>query len=362
MLKRLKKFLSLLTAILLIFSASGLNVSAASFFEGELEYISTSDEEIEALFDERAALLAEIFRAQGEQVQIQNTTINALNDIDMQLIRKGVTFLSRNEVSALFPETKTNKELALSGMTMTEIQDDTITPLVDIPDSAINTWASYRSVYTSDGVTYNIQKLVAQPLVSSSPLNKIGGTRVVCTNKLIAGIANVLSACAENAVGSLISELTESNIIVRVYDVISAFIAGVSTSTEVDVEHVDYSWSQVTTASFMYVRPSTETDDYQWLSLICTKTVTSVGYQSPGFHYVNSNGNSVLAPQVIQGNKTIRNTPSGYNSDSLAVYAYTSLINAGQNCIGYVELTGPEGKLIKRISGFCPSFPIHCEY
>ena len=362
MLKRLKKFLSLLTAILLIISASGLNVSAASFFEGELEYISTSDEEIEALFDERAALLAEIFRAQGEQVQIQNTTINALNDIDMQLIRKGVTFLSKNEVSALFPETKTNKELALSGMTMTEIQDDTITPLVDIPDSAINTWASYRSVYTSDGVTYNIQKLVAQPAMGSSPLAEANSRIVTFSKNWKAGVENVLTVLAGNYVGAITSGITEASVVVKLYDLLEAFITGVSQTTEVDIPHIVYSWSLVTTASFMYVRPSTETDDYQWLSLICTKTVTRVHYQSPTFNYINSNGSQVLAPDIIDGEKLIRNTPSGYNSDSLAVYAYNTLISAGQNCVGYIDITAPEAKRVEQITPCCPSFPIHCEY
>ena len=361
MLKKLTKIICLLVAFVFIFSSSSFDVSAASYPGNEMVHLSAVDEEIESLFDQRAALLAQIFGEPQWYAQTQKTRMDALNAIDTQLARKGVTFLSLNEVYEQFPETKNNK--AFSGKTMKKMQGDTLTPQAEIPDSPVNTWASYRSTYTSNGVTYNIQKLIAQPSSPSSPLAEVGTRTVTFSRNWEAGAVNVFSTLAEASLEGLVGEIPGASFALTFLDAVDSFIAGVSTTTEVDVPHITYSWSLVTTASFMYVRQNNQTDDYQWLSLVCTKTATQVGYQIPCFGYVDSGGTSVLTPNVIQGDRMIYNTPNNYNSDSLAVSAY----NAGagfplQNCIGSIDITAPEGKRVERISPCYPSYPIHCEF
>ena len=116
MLKKLRKSTCFLVATLLLFSSINSPVYAVS---DEAAYVSSTEEEIERLFDQRATVLAQIFNAQGRmQIQLQNSRLSELNAIDMQLIRNGVTFLSSDEVYAQFPETKNDKALALSGQTL----------------------------------------------------------------------------------------------------------------------------------------------------------------------------------------------------------------------------------------------------
>jgi len=361
MFKKLAKTLCLFFAIVFAITSSALTVSASSYPENEAANLSSYEQEIENLFDQRAAVLAQIFREQS--VQTQSSRIDALNSIDMQLARKGVTFLSLDEVYAQFPETKSNKELSLSGQTMGELQEGAQTPRVEVPDSAVNTWASYRSTYTYNGISYNIQKLIAQPTDPSSPLAEANSRTVTFSRNWQAGAVNVISTFAEAGLGALVGEIPSASFALTFLDAVESFITGISTTTEVDVPHIVYSWSLVTTASFMYVRQSNQTDDYQWLSLICTKTTTEVGYQLPSFGYVNSNGTSVLTPEVIQGRRTINNTPNSYNSNSLAVSAYNSVSGGPlRNCIGSVDITAPEGKRVEKIYPCCPAFPLHCEF
>ena len=360
MLKKLRKSTCFLVATLLLFSSINSPVYAVS---DEAAYVSSTEEEIERLFDQRATVLAQIFNAQGRmQIQLQNSRLSELNAIDMQLIRNGVTFLSSDEVYAQFPETKNDKALALSGQTLNETNSDALAPLAVAPDSTVNNWASYRSTYTSNGTTYNIQKLVAQPTSPNSPLAETGSKTVTFSTNWQAGTVNVFSTLAKAGVGALVGEIPGANFALTFLDAVESFVTGISTTTEVDVPHIVYSWSLVTTASFMYVRQNSQTDAYQWLSLICTKATTNVGYQLPRFSYTTSNGTSVLTPEVIQGNKMIYNTPSNYNSNSLAVTAYTSVSGGPlQNCIDSIDITAPEANRIEKIYPCYPAFPSHCE-
>ena len=359
MLKKLRKSACFLVATVLIFSSFSSPVYAASI---EVTDSSSVEDAIEELFDQRATVLAQIFEVQDGQAQTQSTTVNELNAIDIELARNGVTFLSLNEVYEQFPEAKSNKELSLSGMTMSEIQEGMLEPQVDILDSDVNTWASYRSTYTSGGVTYNIQKLIAQPKSTSSPLTDIGLRTITFSTNWEAGVTNVLSTLAEAGIGLYVEEIPGASIVLTLYDAVKSFFTGISTTTEVDVPNIAYSWSNVTTASFMYVRQNSQTDDYQWLSLICTKTTTAAGYQLPQFNYENSSGAWVLTPEIVQGSRTIYTTPSNYNSNSLAVSAYTSVSGGPvQNCVSYVHISGPESKRVEKIYPCYTSFPLHCE-
>lgn len=363
--RKFVKNLCLLLAFVFIFSSSSFAVSAASYSETETTKLSSADEEIERLFDQRAAILAQIFGDQERQAQTQNSRIDELNSIDMQLTRKGVTFLSLDEVYEQFPETKNDKSLALSGMTMIATDGGSQTPRVEIPDSAVNTWASYRTIYTSNGVTYNIQRLVAQPSSASSPLADAKSRTVTFSRNWEAGAVNVFSTLAEAGFGAIVGEIPGASFALTFLDAVESFVTGISTTTEVDVPHIAYSWSLVTTASFMYVRQNSQTDDYQWLSLICTKTATEVGYQLPRFSYTNSNFDEepVLTPNVIQGKRMIYDTPSYYNSNSLAVAAYNSVSGGPlKNCIGSIDITAPEAKRVEKIYPCYPSFPLHCEF
>lgn len=157
-------------------------------------------------------------------------------------------------------------------------------------------------------------------------------------------------------------DIPGASLVLTLYDAVQSFMTGISTTTEVDVPNITYSWSNVTTASFIYVRLNDQTDDYQWLSLISTKTTTAVGYQIPQFSYKKTNGTWVLTPQIIQDSRNINSTPSYYNSTDIAVSAHNSGSGSAlQNCVSYVQISGPESKSVQTIYPCYPSFPIHCE-
>ena len=361
MLKKLSKTICLLMTAILVLSSSNYAVAASTSNEDDLAYMISSEEEIQRLFDQRAELLTQIFQDEQEK-RVDTSKIVALNAIDRQLVSKGVTFLTLEEVYEQFPETKGSKELALSGETMSRAQEDSQNPRVVVPTSTVNSWASYRSTYTTGGVTYNIQKLIAQPIDSDSPLTNVGYRTVTYNTNWIAGVTNVLSSLAEAGAGALAGYIPGASLALTLYDAAHSFVTGISTTTEVDVPHIAYSWSNVTTASFIYVRLNNQTDDYQWLSLISTKTTTAVGYQLPQFSYKKTNGTWVIVPEMIQGTRTIYSTPNYYNSTSIAVSAYNSVPGGAlQNCVSYVQISGPESKSVQTIHPCFPSFPIHCE-
>lgn len=140
-----------------------------------------------------------------------------------------------------------------------------------------------------------------------------------------------------------------------VYDTISGFVSGISKTTEISSAEIVYSYAHITTASFKYVKIKGQSDDYQNLTYISTKGTTAVGYQYPTFTY---SGGSVK-PNVIQGNRTITSTPSGYNSNVNAVKAYSDPYAARRSYVGSVKITGLESKSVSSIYPVCPEFPAH---
>jgi len=279
--------------------------------------------------------------------------ISDLNDVDLKLAKLGIEFLTEDQVKTQFPETKTDKKLALAGQTIQ------IASRVSTPSSNRNTWMSYRtSSYLYGGKKYNIQRLIAQPKQSSSALCNSGSRMVTFSTNWSAGIANVIKSSILSAVGLI----QGSTFALAFYDAVSSFLSGISRTTEVKVPHINYSWSSTTTAVFTYIRLESQTDNYQWLSLISTKTQTVVGYTIPTFNYKSSNGYWYLTPKLVQGNRTIYGTPNGYDSYVEAIFAYNSIGGGPRHrAISSITISGPESKTVQVIYPCYPQFPLHCE-
>jgi len=112
----------------------------------------------------------------------------------------------------------------------------------------------------------------------------------------------------------------------------------------------------------MYVRLESQSDDYQWLSLISTKTNTEVGYQIPKFDYEISDGNWGLTPVVVQGNRSIELVPEGYNDNSIALSVYRSgEISPARTVVYRIQISGAENTDVEYIYPCCPNYPFHCE-
>lgn len=275
---------------------------------------------IDSLLEERAALIC-------------LEKWNEVDSLDQQLESLGVEKLTAAEVDERFG--------SINGAT----------PYVSKPASTNVTWLSSRTNYTYKGVTYEIQTLTAQPNQNNSNLKNSGSRSIASSYKWKVGSMNALSVVGS----SLAGEIPGASLALSVYDTISDFVSGISKTTEISSAEIVYSYAHITTASFKYVKIKGQSDDYQNLTYISTKGTTAVGYQYPTFTY---SGGSVK-PNVIQGNRTITSTPSGYNSNVNAVKAYSDPYAARRSYVGSVKITGLESKSVSSIYPVCPEFPAH---
>ena len=198
---------------------------------------------------------------------------------------------------------------------------------------------------------------MAQPKSDSSPLRDTGSRIVSHSKSWTAGAGKVITSLAESGVGAIPGASTY----LTFYNAAKAYISGMSTTTEVKAPKIAYTWSSTTTAVFTFVRKSSQTDDYQWLSLISTKNKTVVGYDIPSFTY-KSGSTWLMEPDVVQGKHTIESVPSGYDDNSVALAAYTSVSGGPvHRAVSYVKISGPESNTVQKISPCYPNFPVHCE-
>lgn len=258
---------------------------------------------------------------------------NEVEVIDQQLEKLGVEKLTQAEVEARFGD--------VSGST----------PYVSTPSSKNVTWLSSRTDYTYGGVTYEIQTLTAQPNQNDSNLKDSGSKAIASSYKWKAGIMNAISVVGS----SLAGEIPGASLVLSVYDSVSGFVSGISKTTEISSAEIVYSYAHTTTVSFKYVKVKGQSDDKQSLTYISTKGTTAVGYQYPTFSY----SGGAAKPNVIQGNRTINSTPSGYNSNLNAVKAYTDPYAVRRAYVGSVKITGIESKSVSTIYPVCPEFPAH---
>ncbi|WP_416150095.1 hypothetical protein ACM26V_03605 [Salipaludibacillus sp. HK11] len=140
-----------------------------------------------------------------------------------------------------------------------------------------------------------------------------------------------------------------------VYDVAKSFVSGISKETTITDAEISYTWAQLTTAVFSYVKKQGQSDNYQKLSYISTKVETSIGWQYPTFTY---SGGKAKA-NVIQGSRDKVYIPTGYNSTTRAINAYLDVSAPKRSVVDKIALTGIETKTISNINPVSPQFPAH---
>lgn len=230
------------------------------------------------------------------------------------------------------------------------------------PSSSVNTWFNTRTTITYNGVTYNIQTLTAQPNSPASPLALSGTEQIQYSSNWQAGAAAALDTSAQAIVGGFMSEIPGASLFLTIFDVVSAVISEIDQTTVVSIPSMTYGWSGVTTACFKYVRRNNQSDDEQWLSLVSTRVTLEVDFIIPAFDNVGGNDNTVLSPNNITGSRTITATPPNYASNYLAIDKYNTYPGGPwQECVSYVQITGAESKLVRRVVCCCPFYPLQCE-
>lgn len=340
----MKKIIILITTVFMILMCCS-PVMADTTNQNDNDSQIMRENRINELLDDRAALLNELSLNDINP----ETFEQRMQALDSELMRLGVEFLDYEQVCQMFPDSKANKELAFSGNTQEE--PTRITP----PSSNKNSWMSYRTTYTAGNTSYDIQRLIAQGSSSSSPLLSYGTAVKTFNANWTAGTTNVIKTVASALIGSI----QEAAAYVTFYELLSAFVSGVSTTTVVTAPNITYSWSNATTAVFTYVRKSFQSDIYQYLSQVSTKTQTAVSYQSPGFEYQNPG--SPWIPKVVYGNYTVYQTPVGYDNIPIAVSVFNTMTSTDIREVWYVQLKGPQDAPVQNIYPLCPSVPYDCE-
>ncbi len=257
-----------------------------------------------------------------------------VQQIDEQLRKYGVERLTAKEVQKRFSDV------------------DGIAPYVLAPDASNVDWASMRKTYIKNGVTYEVQTLIAQPNSKSSNLKKSGSKALSSTYRWQVGGMNAISVLVSGLGGIKLS--TGASLAVTAYDTVKAALTGISKTTEISSADIIYSYAHTTTATFKYVKVNGQSDNAQSMTYVSTMGTTVVGYQYPTFVY--SGGN--VAPTVIQGSRTIESIPVGYDSNDYAIEAYLNGPTR-KACISSVKITGIETKAVATISPVVPEFPAH---
>lgn len=341
----MKKVISVALSLSLMLSITLPTFAVDSAKDFSLD-VKDLDEEIQLLLDERAAILSNSF-LENDNMDLRLTDLEA---IDSKLCECGVEFLSDEQAKNMLLQMQNNTSSENGGQVY---GIDRVEP----PDTGVNVWMTYRSTYTSNGVSYNIQRLVAQPKRPNSPLKDSGNRTLNYTVNWAAGAENLISSVSESVAGEIIPG---ASIVLSIYDAVRSFISGLSSTTEVSAPEIVYTWATTITATFIYVRLETESDSAQWLSSISTKTETSVSYSIPNFC---TEADGSLHPKVVQGERMIYSTPSRYANIADAVDAYNGVYPCPiLNEVYNIRISGPENKNVEVIYPCNPNSPLDCEW
>lgn len=288
---------------------------------------------IEKLFDAKDKLLLE-----------KKVDAKKIEKIEKDLQNLGVEKLSTNDVLKKFSKKKS------------KTGESIITPNVAVPPSTNVTWSSYRTTYSYNGKSYEVQRLIADANTKDSNLKNNGSRAISTSYKWQAGVMNLIKVTASE-IGGNIPVLGTA---MTFYDAVVGTISSIGRTTEIDGGDCVYSWSSVTRAVFSYVKPVGKSDDYQTMSYISTKSTVATGYQIPTFTYKTTSGSTTVSPKIVQGSKTFTITPSGYDNTYNAVYAFVNYPYAQTRAtVDSFSLTGLDNKSVSTVYVVSPAFPAH---
>lgn len=336
----MKKFVKII-ALVVVVSLLPVSVFASGYDNINIEELNR-EEEILQLLDCRQLLIS------SRPVNLED-----LNEIDIRLNALGVTVLSETDVAKQFPEAK-------ASISKFSVGEAVSTRGVTIPDSEINYWTTYRVTnFSYNGKRYNIQKVVAQPLIEEeSPLWDEAEKGVNFSVNWEAGVTNLVKAVASVGVSQLAPKTA------TVYDILSSVWSGLKPVSDIDASEVTYRFENKTTAMFSYVRLESQTDYEQELVHIGTKCVTNVAFIVDVDSW-SQNGDGVFLPYPDQktGTKTITSEPSNYGSTTRACYAYENYAGGSlYDRITSIKISGPESKTVVTISPCLPEYPYGLEF
>lgn len=206
-----------------------------------------------------------------------------------------------------------------------------------------------------NGETFEIQELWAT--------QKDGIESSICETKAItlqnnksttAGALKAIGVVANKVVSLAISGNGGAKATKSIYDLVSAYISGMSEKTTVTNVKINYTIAAHTTVSFIFVKNCSKSDSSELMSFVSTKCETAINASIPSFTY----NNGTTHPKVINCSSSVSATPNGFNSWLNAVKYYTLTGDGARSAyVGGLEIYGLDGKYLTTVSTFCPSYP-----
>lgn len=345
----MRKFISLALSIILVFTMA-VPVFAVT------DNASDANEDL-VLYEN---MVQEMLITRENLLMKDPIDIVELNNIDLQLHRLGVEFLTSSEVAEQFPDAF--EAIAADSPDTSPISTNTIDPRIAVPSSSVNSWTSYRiSGCVYNGVEYNLQRLTAVAANDNSALVEQQNIQVTNQDGVKEKLAEIALSFAvtysvDNANHAASEYITWLNLI-------GSLLSGSSSATEISLNNAFYAHKTRVVAQFTYVRLEGHPDTEQDLSHIATKCSSKQTYQyliDQWDQEGDGTWESLDATKTVSKDKNY--VPSNYSSVIRPIQGY---LDASRDPLtDYVEsfdLTDAKGHHVWTVYPLIPAFPLHCE-
>lgn len=328
--KFIKKIWCLVLPVALLFNAQAANIS----------YVNSG-------FSENRLYVYENSQPTMTTVQEINDIISESTEALVQGNMKRYAELSQELDDMGAEEISFEEVLQLIGANDTSIYDQSLEAL------AASNSVSFRKVttkFTQSGKTYDIMQITATPN-GSGLLYNTGNTTKSQSKPVSAGIKAV-GVVAKAAAGELSKKV---NMAFTIYDVVSAVVDGIKTTSTVKDITANYTWNVGETCTFIYVYDN-DLGSYR-LGARYNKASFTVASSIP---HITVEGLNPIT-DIAQTKITDTATALHYGSIPKAVeYANKKATYTGN--VGNIEFSGLSNQVVKNINLICPMNPAELGY
>lgn len=285
--------------------------------------------------------------------------------IEDDLIRKEINELLDHRANAIIREDEHSLEIIdnkLEELNVTKFdpysEDNSInvsdfgllSNWLPLPSSGLQTWFQHQRTIVFRGITYNVQTFYAQPSSSNtnSALYKNGAGTQTSYPSQPSGHINALKILASTILDQVIDEFA---FVVSAFQIALGYANAPTYSTVVSNIVATYTWSSVTTASFIFVKPHGSPQNQWNQKLSSTKSNITIGTMIPTMMF--SDGEVVSG--IIQHSTTQYYQGRNYDNAYLAMENYYFGRSRSFSYVGNIEIRGVNNVLIGTVTPFRPN-------
>lgn len=224
------------------------------------------------------------------------------------------------------------------------------------PDADNVRWVSYRNEQTYNGVTYEIQTLLAMVKdMEPSNLRETGVVTLQSKNKWEAAALEVWKLTEKKGIYYILNSNKYTKIVKNIYEYANAVIKGINGKTVIKDVTASYMYNAFTTASFKFVKKKGDPDSKQMCTYISTECEVALQGSFPSFYCENC----VNHPDIVSFNERMVVRPDGYNNNYYAVKAFDSVGSQATAYVDGLDIYGLEGRKLVTVCKLCPRFIAH---